>query len=65
MDAQLLTVAREELGVAALAELRRQAEQELLSFRDRMTPEAHGAAVAALVDRLVRERCKLPFVAVD
>ena len=62
LDAQLLAAAREGLAGGELAELTRQAEQELRSFRDRMTVEAHAAAVAALVDRLVRERCQLPFV---
>ena len=62
LDAQLLAAAREGLAAGELAELTRQAEQELRSFRDRMTVEAHAAAVAALVDRLVRERCHLPFV---
>lgn len=65
LDAQLLTAAREGLDAAALADLSRQAEQELRAFRDRMTPEAHAAAVAAQLDRLVRERCQLPFVSLD
>ena len=62
LDAQLLSVAREGLAAEELAELTRQAEQELRWFRERMTVEAHAAAVAALVDRLVRERFQLPFV---
>ena len=65
LDAQLLSAAREGLDAAALADLTRQAEQELRAFRDRMTVDAHAAAVAALVDRLVRERCQLPFVSLD
>lgn len=65
LDALLLTAARDGLDAAALADLSRQAEQELLAFRDRMTPDAHAAAVAAQVDRLVRERCQLPFVSLD
>jgi hypothetical protein len=65
LDAHLLTAAREGLDAAALADLSRQAEQELRAFRDRMTPDAHAAAVAAQVDRLVRERYQLPFVSLD
>jgi hypothetical protein len=62
LDAQLLGAAREGLAPGELSALTRQAEQELGSFRDRMTVEAHTAAVAALVDRLVRERYHVPFV---
>ena len=62
LDAQLLGAARDGLAPGELADLARQAEQELRSFRDRMTVEAHAAAVSALMDRLVRERFQLPFV---
>jgi hypothetical protein len=62
LDAQLLAAARDGLPAGELSELIRQAEQELRPFRDRMTVEAHHTAVAALVDRLVRERYQVPFV---
>ena len=65
MDARLLRAAHEALPSDELARLSRQAEQELQGFRERMSTEAHAAAVAALVDRLVRERCQLPFVALE
>ena len=62
LDAQLLAAAREGLTAGDLSELARQAEQELRPFRDRMTVEAHAAAVSAQVNRLVRERYQVPFV---
>jgi hypothetical protein len=65
LDTQLLDAARDGVPPEALSDLTRQAEQELRSFRDRMTVEAHAAAVGALVDRLIRERYLLPFVSPD
>jgi hypothetical protein len=65
LDARLLEAARTSLAADLLAELTMQAEQELSQFRDRMTAHAHATAKAALVDRLVRERCQLPFVALE
>lgn len=62
LDAQLLGAAREGMGPDELSELVRLAEQELRPFRDRMTVEAHAAAVRTQVDRLVRERYNVPFV---
>lgn len=65
LDAELLRAARGGLDAELVADLARQAGQELQAFRDRMTPQAHASAVAALVERLIRERCQLPFVSVD
>jgi hypothetical protein len=65
LDAGLLAAARDATPPGEMTRLTQQADQELQSFRDRMTPEAHAAAVTALVDRLVRERYQLPFVAVE
>ena len=63
LDAQLLSAARDAVATGELSELKAQAEQELRSFRDRMSADAHATAVDALVDRLVRERYNVPFVA--
>jgi hypothetical protein len=65
LDAQLLEAARASLAPDVMSDLAQQAEQELSQFRDRMTAQAHSTAKAALVGRLVRERCQLPFVALE
>lgn len=64
-DRDLLGVARRVCDPAALATFRRDAEEELQTFRARMTADAWGRAVDAAVDRLVREHAGLPRVALD
>lgn len=64
-DRELIGAARRACDPAALAEFRRDAEAELKPFRARMTADAWERAVAAAVDRLVREHAGLPRVAVD
>ena len=65
LDEELLAAARSSLDGDELAGLRAQADAELRPFRDRMAADAAASASRALVDRLVRERCQLPFVRLD
>lgn len=62
IDRALLDAARATLDAAALTDLRREAQRELEPFRSRMTPDAWRDATEAALDRLVRERCRLPDV---
>jgi hypothetical protein len=63
LDAELVAEARRSLGPATIAELEREAGEELSSFRARMAPDAYQRVMAAAVDRLVRQRLKLPTIA--
>jgi hypothetical protein len=63
LDALLLAAARRQLGAAALEELRREAEEELAPFKARLPIEGFERSVGSCQDRLVRERCKLPQLA--
>jgi len=65
IDRLLLDTARMHGGPATLEELRAEADTELASFRGRMTVEAYERARAACVDRLIRERARLPVVSFD
>jgi hypothetical protein len=63
LDAELIRKARAALDEAARASLAREAESELAGFRTGMTPEAFARALEAAIDRLVRERARLPTIA--
>jgi hypothetical protein len=63
LDGELVAEARRSLGAAAVAELEREAGDELASFRARMAPDAYERVMAAAVDRLVRQRLTLPTIA--
>lgn len=65
IDAELLAAVREECDAATLARLTSEAEQELAPFRDRLSSAALAAAQRAAVDRLIRERSRLPVIAFD
>jgi hypothetical protein len=62
LDAELVQQARAMLDDAARATLMREAEAELAGFRSGMTAEAFARAHEAAMDRLVRERVKLPTI---
>ena len=47
---------------ATLDELGRDADTELAAFRDRMPAEAYQQSRRACIDRLVRERARLPIL---
>ena len=63
LDAELVQQARATLDEATRATLMREAAAELAGFRSGMTAEAFARAHEAAMDRLVRERAKLPTIA--
>jgi hypothetical protein len=65
IDRLLLDTARMHSDPATLEELRAEADAELASFRARMAADAYERARGACVDRLVRERTRLPVVSFD
>jgi hypothetical protein len=60
LDAELLSAARAAVDADMMRAFEREADEELVAFRERMVPDAYGRARAAAVDRLVRERLALP-----
>jgi hypothetical protein len=62
LDAELVQQARGTVDAAVLTAMHREAESELAGFRAGMTPEAFTRAREAVIDRLVRERLKLPTI---
>jgi hypothetical protein len=65
LDAELLQRARATLDETTRTSLMREAESELAGFRGGMTPEAFERAHRAVMDRLVRERARLPTLAFE
>jgi hypothetical protein len=65
LDAHLLESARAQYEGAAMDALGQEADVELLPFRERMPRETYDGARRACVDRLVRERSRLPTIAYD
>jgi negative regulator of sigma E activity len=62
-DQQLVDAVAAALPDAERRELRATAAAELAPFRARMGPDAFAAAVEAATARLVRERYRLPVLA--
>ena len=65
LDRELLAISRRTLDAATLAALEHDADSALAPFRPTMAGEAYARAKAAAIDRLVRERCRLPTIAFD
>ena len=65
LDDQLAEVARHSCSAELLQELRVEADRELLPFRARMPEEAYAQSRIACVNRLVRERLRLPVIAFE
>ena len=61
-DADLLDAARARCDAATLQQLGTEADSELAPFRDRMPREAYDQSRRACIDRLIRERSRLPVV---
>jgi hypothetical protein len=65
LDADLLQLVSRSLDETTSKRLRREAEEELAAFGERMPPEARSAAVQGAYLRLVREWTGLPRVAYE
>jgi hypothetical protein len=63
LDSELIAAVRTLMDGAVVAEMTREAESELASFRQRMSADAFTRAVDGAVVRLVRERLGLPTIA--
>jgi hypothetical protein len=63
LDAEVVAKARATLDEIARSALAREAEDELAGFKSGMAAEAFARAREAAIDRLVRERVKLPTIA--
>lgn len=62
LDASLLDAVRARCDEATLDELGRDADVELAAFRGRMPAEAYQQSRRACIDRLVRDRARLPIL---
>jgi len=62
MDAELIASARTNADDALLHQLEAEADAELAPFRDRMVRDAFERSRQAAVDRLIRERRRLPVI---
>ncbi len=65
LDTQLLSAARSELSDGERGDLRREAETELAPFRARMAHAAFELSIAACIDRLVRDRFRIPTLSLE
>jgi hypothetical protein len=65
LDDTLVGAAREQCDAATLQRLGAEADAELAPFRDRMPRDAFEQSRRACIDRLIRERRRLPVVAYD
>ncbi len=65
LDEQLIHAARDGCGAEMLEELRTEADRELAPFRARMPEEAYAQSRHACVNRLVRDRLRLPVIAFE
>lgn len=62
LDEHLIATARDDCGADMLQELVAEADRELAPFRARMPDQAYAQSRNAAVNRLVRERLRLPVV---
>jgi hypothetical protein len=65
IDRDLMLAAREALDPSALEDLRREAVRELEPFRSRMPADAFRETSEAALERLIRERWRLPSLRPD
>jgi hypothetical protein len=62
LDRTLVEAARGEQDAAAIEQLGVEADAELAPFRERMPRQAYEQSHRAAVDRLIRERGRLPVI---
>jgi hypothetical protein len=65
IDADLIAAVRARCDPATLEQLASEADEELAPFRERLSKQALEQAHRSAVDRLIRERNRLPVVAFD
>jgi hypothetical protein len=65
LDASLIEAVRAQCDAGTLQQLEVEADEELRPFRSRMPPEAYQQSHRACVDRLLRERARLPTIAYE
>jgi hypothetical protein len=65
IDRRLLDAAHAQCDAKTIDALTAEADGDLAPFRGRMTPETYEQSRRAAVDRLLRERRKLPIVAFE
>lgn len=62
LDERLLGAARVGCEASIRDEVAKDADAMLVAFRDRMSPEVYAQSQRACIDRLLRERLRLPIV---
>ena len=65
LERDLLEAARARLAPVVIADIEREADAELAPFRDRMPADAYQRSRAACIDRIVRDRARLPVLAFE
>ena len=65
LDASLIEAVRAQCGAETLEKLAAEADEELRPFRGRMPAGAYPQSHRACVDRLLRERARLPTIAYE
>jgi hypothetical protein len=65
LDRRLLDAAHAQCDTQTMRALVTEADADLAPFRGRMAPETYEQSRRAAVDRLLRERRKLPIVAFE
>ena len=65
LERGLLDAARARLAPAVMADIEREVDAELAPFRDRMPADAYQRSRAACIDRIVRDRARLPVLAFE
>jgi hypothetical protein len=65
LDRIMMDAARAQADPSSVEAMRAEAAEQLHPFRDRMPADAYERALNAAVDRLTREREKLPTLAFE
>jgi len=65
LEGDLLQASRAGIEPTAMAEIEREADAELAPFRDRMPAETYRRSREACIDRIVRDRARLPVLAFE